>query len=142
MVARLECDDGGESARVGNLGQRVDLGVRGSRSAVPALGDDRPIGIEKNAPDLRVFANARATRRELNRSTHRVVIRGGVHPDSFTEHESGDATRGRAVRELNRFPHRASSHPDFNRRSRNFTRSTEWSKPPGSRTLTAGSDFH
>ena len=37
---------------------------------------------------------------------------------------------------------RASSHPDFHRRSRNFTGSTDRRAAAGSRTVTAGSEFH
>ena len=52
-----------------------------------------------------------------------------------------DARTGRERRKRVATP-RAASHPDFHRRSRNSTRSTDPASRTGSRTITAGSDLH
>ena len=59
-------------ARLAGPGQRVDLGVRAAGTAVEALGDGAPGGVEQDAADARVGSERYAgARRQLEGATHR-----------------------------------------------------------------------
>jgi hypothetical protein len=82
VVARLERDNSGESFRGLHLGESVNFGMRGSRSAVPPLSNDCTCVVDEDAPDLRVFTRSRTAKGKFSCSTHNVVVFGN-HPDSF-----------------------------------------------------------
>jgi hypothetical protein len=74
VIARFEGNDSGEPVSVFDFGQRVDLGVGGSRAAVPTLGDDCSARVEQDAANLRVFPGARPAHSEFGGATHSVIV--------------------------------------------------------------------
>src|SRR5690606_27180152 len=139
VVTGLEGDDGGRAAgaALGQVVQGVDLGVRGSRPVVPALGEDLALGGEDDGADLRIPGPA-ALRGELQRATHRGDLDVAGHPDPLWLGRPGIAERARMPAVLPLIRTRKSPcitvgpgiPPDQPLAGR------------GSRTLTAGSDSH
>lgn len=97
VITRLEGDDGRRAAALlgRELGERIDLGVRCARAAVPAFGEGLARGGEDDGPDLRVYS-ARSVGRERESARHGVslcVVH--CHPWSFVE-APGMVERARA----------------------------------------------
>ena len=151
VVAGLERDDGGAApGAVAGRAQGVDLGVRGPGALVPTLSGERPVGVEDDAADARVgaepgpFAASASARRMASRCC---CSRRPVTADpSCLAGRRAPGWRRRRPRRTPTVSRRAvprhdsdgavdavdcgasvaawSSHPDFHRRSRNFTWST------------------
>jgi hypothetical protein len=73
VAARLEGDDGCEAPGVRDLREGIHLGVGGSGTAVPPLGDDRAGRVEKDTSNLGVAANGGPAGGEIEGVQHRLV---------------------------------------------------------------------
>ena len=150
VVAGLERDDRRGPAGVGpRLGERGRLGVRAPRAAVVPLRDLGPVGVQQDAADPRVRAQRDAGRaRELERATHRPLLASAeLHLASPDRPLTDSGARARRPGTPAARLVRASSHPDFDRRSRSSTWSTGRSPPgdgvrPGRGLLSDRADFH
>jgi hypothetical protein len=74
VIARFKSDHSGEPVSVFDFGQRVDLGVGGSSSAVPTFGHDCSARVEQDTANLRVFPGAWAAQGEFGGAPHSVIV--------------------------------------------------------------------
>ena len=97
VVAGFKRDDGGEAARIRvslegrQFAEGVDFRVWCSHSAMPALRDDGSVCIDQHASDLRILAECRTARRELERAAHDALqlLGGFAHPVLFVKRLRG-----------------------------------------------------
>ena len=90
VVARLQGHDRRQAARTVDLRERVDLGVRGAGTVVPALRDDCSLRVEHYAADLGIATDERSAGGEFERAPHGglvTLIAWGGHPVSSSAHD-------------------------------------------------------
>ena len=126
VVARLEGDyrRGARGGRAG-VGQRVGLGVRRAGSAVESLGDHPAVVGQQHAADAGVGPERYAGgRRELEGAQHRDLLCVGERHRLLFRSVADSGADGKTDANRSSTSPACASHPDFDRRSRNFTWST------------------
>ena len=150
VIAGLERHDRGRTARRagGGNGDRVDLGVRDARTAVPSLGEHVAVGGKDDASHPGVHPASRAELGQFERPAH-----GGIRRRSRRRGHRSPALPGSRIPAAPETPTTLMGLDHVPPPIRTFTVGTEFhrfnrsratgrSRAPGSRTFTAGSELH